>query len=712
MPRLSIIAVALLTGCAALAQTPPQSAPTHGVAYVDVRRIEAMPQMRGFYAAYDREAASLKATQSVPQLTDTRPIAKRQAQVVQNGAREANATLAALRSRVARYEPREDWMLSANVRSQIVNNYAREASAVRSKADESTNVYRSELNREANASLAQYRASLDSQVNSAYAARAQQLHEKESDLEIKLMQKDSAQDMLLRLKLQNLKAPQVNRAALRARLNGLESREDAAVNALRAKDAATLAAYRAQLVASASRDYASMGRELQAKAQANWQVRQRVAQAQLQMPQHLTLGGQSNASFGDRLIATANGLRDYVRTRFNNDATTTGTAFTSASADIAQRFSTIASLDTDARGSSANEIIALQRQRSALSTGVGSRSADGRAADRRTTRTRVDRYTVGGGRRSNPGRRSSTERHFRALDRYVRESERGFTLVEMVIAVAIAAILLVAGGVWMLSMRPGALRGATNDFDSALAVARQLAATSGNGATLAFLPRPDGAQGFLLRVYSGRPNAANAVTATNTMIASTNATVSEATYGSPPFAIFLSSAGYPSGKASYPSVDGSGNVSFPVVAKQPPCPANGIVLTFTSPQGVTQTRSLQCNTVVAGAAAANPSPTPNPPRIFPPSMVAHWTNDRNGALKFKVAEFGYTHWFAKGDTACDGITNFANPNPYGNPSNPNESSQPPSPPNAPYSYPNTATESRSAGSAIRVVADIRIARDV
>ncbi len=179
--------------------------------------------MRGFYAAYDREAASLKATQHIPQLTDTRPIAQRQAQVVQNGAREANAALSALRSRVSQYAPREDAMLSSNVRSQMISNYAREASAVRSKVGTSANVYRSELNREANASLAQYRASLDSRVNSAYAARAQQLREKESDLEIKLMRADAAQDMLLRVKLQNLKAPQVNRAALRARLNALEA---------------------------------------------------------------------------------------------------------------------------------------------------------------------------------------------------------------------------------------------------------------------------------------------------------------------------------------------------------------------------------------------------------------------------------------------------------------------------------------------------------
>jgi prepilin-type N-terminal cleavage/methylation domain-containing protein len=131
----------------------------------------------------------------------------------------------------------------------------------------------------------------------------------------------------------------------------------------------------------------------------------------------------------------------------------------------------------------------------------------------------------------------------------MREREAGFTLVEFVIAVAIATMLLAAGGAWMLSMRPGALRNAVNDFDSALAAARQLAATSGNGATLAFVPRTDNARGYELRVYSGRPTTSTAVIATSIRASVSEATISEATLGAPPFAIFLSSAGNPTGKA-------------------------------------------------------------------------------------------------------------------------------------------------------------------
>ena len=276
----------------------------------------------------------------------------------------------------------------------------------------------------------------------------------------------------------------------------------------------------------------------------------------------------------------------------------------------------------------------------------------------------------------------------------MRESERGFSLVEVVIAVAIAAVLLAAGGIWLGGMHPGALRNAADDFDAELGVARATAASSGNGATIAILPRIDAQgthDGFTLRVYTGRPNAANAVRPANAMAVISSATVSEKTFGNPPFAIFLSSAGHPTGLASYPAVDAQGNPAFDVIAAQPPCPAGGIVLTFANAQGARETRTLQCSVSVAGTSVANPSPTPNVPVIVPKQMVAHWTSD-NSALRFVAAEFGYTHWFASNTgTACGSSATYDAGWPYSNPPNPSEASLSPAPPSAPYSWPNAVS---------------------
>jgi type II secretory pathway pseudopilin PulG len=279
----------------------------------------------------------------------------------------------------------------------------------------------------------------------------------------------------------------------------------------------------------------------------------------------------------------------------------------------------------------------------------------------------------------------------------MRTSEAGFSLLEIVVTVGISLILLAAGGYWMLAMQPGALRGALDDFDANLAAARATAASSGNGATLVFAPPPNGAPGFALRVYAGRPNAVNAVSATTTLAGSSATSVSEAHFGQPPFALFFNSAGYPTGVARYPTLDAQGNAAFAVIAQQPPCPSGGIVLTFTSPQGVSATRTLPCNTDIAGIARANPTPTPNVPHVSPTYLLAHWTADRT-PLAFKAAEYGYDHWYAStaNGAACQAIASdtgaapatFASPWPYAQPIAASEAQSAPAPPAlTPYTWP-------------------------
>jgi hypothetical protein len=279
----------------------------------------------------------------------------------------------------------------------------------------------------------------------------------------------------------------------------------------------------------------------------------------------------------------------------------------------------------------------------------------------------------------------------------MRAREAGFTLLELVVAVGITVILLAAGGYCVLSMRPAALRGALDDFDANLATAKAIAASSGNGATLVFAPQAHGALGFTLRVYSGRPNTANAVIATNAMIASSPAAVSEAHFGKPPFAIFLNSAGYPTGSANYPTLDAQENPTFGAIAQQPPCPSGGIELTFTSPQGVTATRTLPCDEPVPIVAGTDPTPTPNAPHISPTYLLAHYTTD-SGPLKFKAAEYGYYHWYASTQNGAACLTQssdtgaapatFASPWPYEQPSPASQGGIAPAPPEfAPYTWP-------------------------
>ncbi len=270
--------------------------------------------------------------------------------------------------------------------------------------------------------------------------------------------------------------------------------------------------------------------------------------------------------------------------------------------------------------------------------------------------------------------------------------QSGFTLAETVVTLGLLA-LFAGGVVWMLGSHPGSLARATADFDAALTSARAIAATSGNGATVVFLPRGNPSHalaGFTLRVFSGRPTAASEVRADTVMPVTSDAGVSETTLGSPPFSLFFGASGDVSGASRYPQTDAHGDVRFPAIAIEPPCPRAGFVLTFVSAQH-TVTRRLPCASPVAATAAPNPSPTPNVPLITPAQLQYRWPADARQT--FVATEWGYTHWFAADGFACgSGVAEFPNvlPSPYSPPYDAHEGdATPPPPPHAPYSYPNS-----------------------
>ena len=277
----------------------------------------------------------------------------------------------------------------------------------------------------------------------------------------------------------------------------------------------------------------------------------------------------------------------------------------------------------------------------------------------------------------------------------MRCAQRGFSLVETMVAVGISALLLVAGGAFLLGMRPGTLMQATHDFDAALSSARAFAVSNGNGATLVFAPRTGAttAGGFELRVYSGRPTGAGAVSRTTSMRLVTGVDVREKTLGKVPFSIFIGASGHVSGMAGYPGVDAAGSAAFTPIATEPPCPSGGFVLTFSGPQGASATRSLACAArAIATGGLPNASPTPNPPIVTPTALVYHWPGDAE--QEFVATEWGYTHWFVTGNGfACgDGVATFPNvlPSPYSAAISLAEAqADPKRPAGVPYSFPNS-----------------------
>ena len=231
--------------------------------------------------------------------------------------------------------------------------------------------------------------------------------------------------------------------------------------------------------------------------------------------------------------------------------------------------------------------------------------------------------------------------------------ERGFTLLETIVTLAIAATLVAAGGIWMLGRHPGAIAQAAGDYDAALGDARAIAA-GGEGATLVFAPRIRGgraAPGFTLRVYRGRPAPGATVAPTTAMPLVSDASVSEKTLGPPPFSIFIGASEHVSGASAYPHIRADGSPTFPEIAREPACPSGGFVLRFSAPPQARQTRSLACSVTPPGVPGPpNPSPTPNVPTVTPAELLYHWPADAGQTLT--ATEWGYTHWFAAGRRFC------------------------------------------------------------
>jgi len=161
--------------------------------------------------------------------------------------------------------------------------------------------------------------------------------------------------------------------------------------------------------------------------------------------------------------------------------------------------------------------------------------------------------------------------------------QRGYTLLEIVVTVGIVAMLVVAGGAFAQSMHPYAMPAAVQRLGSLLAMARSVAASSGNGATLT-LTR-SGTQ-TLITLYAGRPDGGTfgPVVTTDTL----DAEVTSAAVAGDTFALFVDSGG--TGTAAvWTAAQGT-------LATEPACP--GALDLTVAINGGHQTHALSCSDMV------------------------------------------------------------------------------------------------------------------
>ncbi len=182
---------------------------------------------------------------------------------------------------------------------------------------------------------------------------------------------------------------------------------------------------------------------------------------------------------------------------------------------------------------------------------------------------------------------------------------RGFTLIELTIAVAIVAMTVAAGVGLSLSSRSLAVTTAATEFDQLLDGARTIARETG-GATIVFSPDAfgDGTQAQVMTSGTG-----GTLVATTMPVVRTRAAIAEAqVLGALPFAFVVHASGLLGGKPGFRAGDSTGT---PEVG----CPASGAFHFTISASGETADRFVPCriNLASTGTVAFT---------VWPPASVA------------------------------------------------------------------------------------------
>jgi hypothetical protein len=213
-----------------------------------------------------------------------------------------------------------------------------------------------------NAASAAISRQLQEQADQKYRAKASQLQQGETDLALRLTQADSAQRLAIRTRLSTLALDEASRKKLTSELAAINASESAAIETLRRRDAATLAAYRAQLSAQTGQAVRAQVGAIQGQTRAKLEQRRNEVGTQLRslgpapLPTNLPTGVKEK-------IAKLH--RDFTAA-FQADAARTIGDYNATKSNLDRQFAALHGSDVGATGSAAVELGGLQERRDKL----------------------------------------------------------------------------------------------------------------------------------------------------------------------------------------------------------------------------------------------------------------------------------------------------------------------------------------------------------
>jgi len=243
---------------------------------------------------------------------------------------------------------------------------ASQAQQVTAQANTDFAQYQQSVIMQSNAALQSIGSQLSARADRAFAQRATQLQERESQLSLELSQQDANKRLQLRMKLNGLALPDATRKQYRDELAALDRNEASVVSAQRNRDRQTLAAYRVQLNTQVRNEMAAQSAKIHADTQAKLQTRrnevsQQVA-SQLQGLQPVAVPSNLPAATRDRLAA----IDRTFKAQFQAEAQKTIAQYQATKAELDARYAELQGADSTATGAANTQLGQLQRERDDL----------------------------------------------------------------------------------------------------------------------------------------------------------------------------------------------------------------------------------------------------------------------------------------------------------------------------------------------------------
>lgn len=188
-------------------------------------------------------------------------------------------------------------------------------------------------------------------------------------------------------------------------------------------------------------------------------------------------------------------------------------------------------------------------------------------------------------------------------------SERGLTLVEVVLTVGIVALIALGGATLTLGSRSLAVSTAASGFDALLDAARATARAFDHGITLAFVPDAFG-DGFRAQLYENRPGTAALVASSMPALEARVAVRETESLGAPAFALTIHANG---------DVAGIAGTVLGQTGPETPCPASGAFHLVFSYAATKADRYVACSITLAATGPAVLASLPPAVQLPPPT---------------------------------------------------------------------------------------------